>query len=123
MGAETTITADFHHGAWVVRVAGALDAHGVLRVCSSLRRLTLAGTHEVVVDLHAISDADPDALAALASAGRIAERSGLGFAVVAPAGAARDAVAAELDVCADELTALAHAAARSRHAGLVEQAA
>jgi anti-anti-sigma factor len=118
MSAETTITADCEHGAWIVHVGGPLDAHGVLRLCASLSRLTHLGTHDLVVDLQPVSDADEDALAALASAGRLAARAGLGFAVLAPGGAARRAIDTAglgdaLHVCDDEREAIARVAAAS----------
>jgi anti-anti-sigma regulatory factor len=113
MGADTTIIADCHDGAWVVRVTGPLDAHGALRLCASLSRLTHLGTLDLVVDLQSVTEADPDALAALASAGRLATRSGLGFAVVALRAIGAAATEAGLPVCEDEATAVLGATRRT----------
>ncbi len=118
MGAETRIGADCQDGAWIVRVSGPLDAHGVLQLCASLSRLTHLGTHDLVVDLTPVSEADVDALPALASAARLAQRSGLGFAVLAPGGVARRAleeagIEEALGVEDSERAALARAAASS----------
>ena len=114
MAAQTTINADCQHGAWLLRVGGPLDAHGVLRLCASMSRLTHVGTHDIVVDLQPATEADPDALAALGSAARLVERAGLGFALLAPGGRVREAVlAAGLDAEVDERAALERAAATS----------
>jgi hypothetical protein len=91
MGHGTRITADVGHGAWIVRVAGPLDAAGVTQLAFTLGRLLRTGTADLVVDLRgATGEADE----LLAQTQARAKAAGLGFALVEPEDADEDAALA-----------------------------